>query len=155
MSGRALDRAAACGFVFVSHSRRDRLSALWLVGRLRDAGLRTWICGPELHAPAWRDMVFPQIERCTLAVVVSSVYADAADGVRQEIAYAELLGRRVVRFGADEAWPRSLPHRQCEARGVRRVHDDAQFTADRGAAPVLPERCQSRGDEGLPLQLQS
>lgn len=155
MSGSiVLDHAVDPGLVFVSHSRRDRSSTLRLMRRLRDAGLRTWICGPELHSPAWQDTVFPQIELCGMVVVVSSAHADAADGVRHEIAYAELLGKPVVRLGADETWPRSLPHRQYKARGVRRVNDDAEFAAHRGATRVFPERRQGHVDERLTLQLQ-
>ncbi len=149
-----LGQAVGPGLVFVSHSRRDRSATLRLVRCLRDAGLRTWICGPELHSPAWRDTIFPQIERCDMVVVVSSAHAAAADGVRQEIAYAELLGRPVHLVDVTaETWPRSLPHRQDEARGVRRVDDDTEFAAHRGATCVFPQRRQRHLDERVTLQL--
>ncbi len=148
------DHAVDPWLVFVSHSRRDRSFTLRLVRRLRSAGLRPWVCGPELHSPAWRETVFPQIEHCRLVVVVSSVHADAADGVRQEIAYADLLGKPVVRVSADDTWLRSLPQRQYKACSVRGVDDDAQFAAHRSAASMFPERGQGHVDERLTLQLQ-
>ncbi|MFC8415387.1 toll/interleukin-1 receptor domain-containing protein [Streptomyces coelicoflavus] len=148
------DRAVDPWLVFVSHSRRDRSSTLRLVRRLRSTGLHPWICGPELHSPAWRDTVFPQIEHCRMVVVVSSAHADAADGVRQEIAYAELLGKPVVRVGAHDTGLRSVPQRQHEACCVRGVDDDAQFAAHRSATSVFTERRQGHVDERLTLQLQ-
>ncbi|MFJ6148889.1 toll/interleukin-1 receptor domain-containing protein [Streptomyces anulatus] len=140
--------------VFVSHSRHDRSATLRLVRRLRAVGLHTWICGPELHSPAWRDTIFPHIERCSMLIVVSSAYADAADGVREEIAYAELLGKPVVRINAGETWLRSLPHRQYKACSIRRMEDDAEFAADRRARGMFPKRRQDHVDEHLALQLQ-
>ncbi|MGW6742140.1 toll/interleukin-1 receptor domain-containing protein [Streptomyces sp. NPDC055025] len=91
-----LGAAAPPGLIFISHSRRDRASAMALVSRLREIELDTWISGPELHCPAWQDMIFPHIERCAAVVVLASGHAAGARGVIQEVAYAELLGKPVL-----------------------------------------------------------
>jgi len=86
------------GHIFVSYSRWDRARALSLVARLREGRLSTWMCGPEWHCPAWQETVFPRIDDCSALLVVASPHADAADGVRQEIAYAKRLGKPVIEF---------------------------------------------------------
>ncbi|MGW8877653.1 toll/interleukin-1 receptor domain-containing protein [Streptomyces mirabilis] len=117
----AVDAAVDPGLIFVSHSRWDRPSAMRLVSRLQDAGLRTWISGPELHCPAWQDTVFPHIDNCAAVVVVASGHAAAADGVIQEIAYAKRLGKPVIPFPQEEALtPFPVARTVLSPKGARR-----------------------------------
>ncbi|MCA2219501.1 toll/interleukin-1 receptor domain-containing protein [Jidongwangia harbinensis] len=108
------------GFIFVSHSRRNRAAADALVSWLNTAGLKTWMSGPELHCPAWQREVFPRIAKCAAFAVIASPDAAIATGVMQEIVYARELNkpmffiplRSLTRFQANQ--------RQQDLKGVQR-----------------------------------
>ncbi len=93
--------SASPGHVFVSHSRWDRAEASRLVAWLSAAGVRTWISGLEAHCPVWPDSIFPNIANCSAFVVLMSPHSEVADGVDQEVRYAEALGKPVIPVALD------------------------------------------------------
>jgi hypothetical protein len=87
--------------IFVSYSRWDVLHVSRLVARLRTAGISTWVSGPECHCPDWQEWVFPNIFDCAVFLVVMTPRSEVAGGVRQEIDYAESLGKPVMPIALD------------------------------------------------------
>ena len=97
----ALVDPAGRGYLFVSHSRRDRAYAARLVAWLRAAGVRAWISGPERHCPAWQDSIFPHITACEAFVIVMTSWSQVAGGVTLEIDYAQELGKPFIPLALD------------------------------------------------------
>lgn len=94
-------RSADLGHVFVSHSRWDRSEAYRLTAWLRAAGVPVWISGPERHCPTWPDSIFPNIASCSALVVLMSPRSEVAEGVDQELRYAQALGKPIVPLALD------------------------------------------------------
>jgi hypothetical protein len=117
--------AMNAGRIFLSHSRLDRSSAARLVSGLRTAGMPTWISGPELHCPAWRDAIFPHIADCAAFIVLVSPHAAMADGVRQEINYAKQLRKPIIPLPASMFTSYQVAQSsQCQTDEPRYVDDD-------------------------------
>jgi hypothetical protein len=106
------ENSAGLDYVFVSYSRWDQPYVGRLAASLSTAGIPSWTSGPGRHSPAWRNEVFPNIADCTAVLVVMTPRSWAADGVAQEIAYAESLQKVVIPIAVDgycfPAMPRQL-----------------------------------------------
>jgi hypothetical protein len=66
------------------------------VAWLQQAGLLSWLSGPQLHCPLWQHEIFPHIADCAAVLVPAGPEAAAAGGVAQEIAYAKARNKPIV-----------------------------------------------------------
>jgi hypothetical protein len=90
--------------VFVSYSRRDQPYIGRLATWLHNAGIPLWMSGPANHCPAWQESVFPNIANCAALVVVMTPQSRVAQGVAQEVGYAESLGKAVIPVAVDDCY---------------------------------------------------
>jgi hypothetical protein len=88
--------SGSMGYVFLSHSRWDRPDASRVVTWLQDSGIPVWISGLERHCPAWRDSILPNIADSSVVVVLMTPRSELADGVREEVFYAGVIGKPVI-----------------------------------------------------------
>lgn len=94
--GRVGAASSGMGYVFISHSRWDRLYASRLVTWLRASGIPVWISGLERHCPVWQDSILPNIAHCSAVVVLMTPRSELAVGVHEEICYAKKIGKPVI-----------------------------------------------------------
>ena len=94
--------SSSMGYVFISHSRWDRPYAARLVTWLRAWGMPIWISGLERHCPAWQDLILPNVARCSVVVVLMTPRSELAPGVHEEVCYADMIGKPVIRLALDD-----------------------------------------------------
>ena len=83
--------------LFLSYSRQDLAAMQEVQEALREAGLSVWTdAGLEPGTQGWQDAIAEAVNQAQALVVLLSPAAKASQWVKNELTYAQTLGKRIV-----------------------------------------------------------
>ena len=92
--------------IFISHSSKDRKTALRICGALERRGLACWISSRDIRAGEnYQEAIFAAIESASVMILVFTENANNSDDVKREIALASQKHILVVPARVEDVTP--------------------------------------------------
>ena len=90
------------GHIFISYSRRDTEIVDYIVRKMEDAGINSWIDREDIKVgKTWRVQIVQAIDSCNAFVLMLSSNSAVSDNVRKEIDLAQGSGRPIFIMSLD------------------------------------------------------